>query len=122
MARPHSPLRMVRGGLSGDVLPLLRSMVTPPRFSVAMNWMTMLSVTMRTATLSTTGTSPRSVFAGAVLALPASVAITAETNPAPPLQSWLTPDRKGALASVQGPNSIVILGSGVEGIATSSRT
>ena len=31
--------------------------------------MTILSVTMRTASLSTTGTSPRSVLAGAVLAL-----------------------------------------------------
>ena len=75
---------MVRGGLSGTVLPLLRSMVRPSRFSVGTNWITILSVTMRTARRSTSGTARPSVFAGAVLALPASVAITAETKPAPP--------------------------------------
>jgi hypothetical protein len=39
---------------------------------------------MRTASRSTCGTALPSGFAGAVLALAASVAITAETKPAPP--------------------------------------
>ena len=64
----------MRGGVSGLVLPLRRSMVRPSRFSVGTNWMTILSVTMRTASWSTTGTSPLSVLAGAVRALAASVA------------------------------------------------
>ena len=108
MARPHSPLRMVRGGLSGWVLPLLRSMVTPPRVSFGMNWMTILSVTMRTLSSSTTGTAWPRVFAGAVLAPAASVAITAETKPAPPEHSAPAPVRKVAAGScMQGPNSIL---------------
>ena len=103
MARPHSPLRMVRGGLSGTVLPLLRSMVRPSRFSVGTNWMTILSVTMRTASRSTSGTARPSVFAGAVLALAASVAITAETKPAPPphIVSEIRGHRGAAVADIE---------------------
>ena len=58
---------MVRGGLSGTVLPLLRSTVRPSRVSFGTNWMTILSVTIHTAKRSITGTR-RSVLAAAVLA------------------------------------------------------
>ena len=68
MARPHSPLSAVRGGASGVVLPPRRSMVRPPRFSFGTNWITMLSVTIRTASRSTSGTLRPSGVASAVRA------------------------------------------------------
>ncbi len=72
--------------------------------------MTILSVTMRTDSLSTSGTARPSVWAGAVLALAVSVPITAETKPAPPAQSGPTPVKNEAPASwTQGPNNMLIL-------------
>ena len=49
--------------------------------------MAMLSVTMRTATRSTSGTAARKVLAGAVRLAAASAAIMAVTKPEPPAQS-----------------------------------
>ena len=86
MASPHSPCSAVRGGWSGLVLPLRRSMAKPSRVSGGTNWMTTLSVTMRTASRSTTGTSPLSVLAACVRLPAAIAAIMAVTKPAPPAQ------------------------------------
>jgi hypothetical protein len=88
------------------LLPVRRSMVKPSRFSVGTNCMTMLSVTMRTASLSTCGTPPRNVLAGSVLALAASVAIIAVTKPAPPEHKLPTSDSDDGATQLQRLNSM----------------
>jgi hypothetical protein len=60
--------------------------------------------------VSTTGTPPLNILAGAVRALVASVAIMAVIKPAPPEQSKLVAGRKEATAFwVQGPNNMHFL-------------
>src|SRR5260221_7146469 len=70
-------------------------MVRLPRFSSGTNWITMLSVTIRTATRSTSGMVRPSGFASAVRALAASAAIIAVTKTAPPEQSAPSEDASG---------------------------
>src|SRR2546430_6718938 len=85
---PHSATRSTLGGASGLKLrPGRRSMVSPSRFSVGIHLMIWLSVTIRTATLSTSGGLEASTCARAVRELPARVPISAVTKPAPPAQS-----------------------------------
>jgi hypothetical protein len=69
------------------LLPVRRSMVRPERFSDGTNWTTSLSVTTRTASLSTSGIREPGVWACAVREVPASVATRADTKPAPLVQS-----------------------------------
>src|SRR5206468_12526930 len=85
---PHSATKSTLGGASELKLPPgRRSMVSPSRFSVGIHLMIWLSVTIRTATLSTSGGLEASACACAVRELPARVPISAVTKPAPPAHS-----------------------------------
>ena len=70
----------------------------------------MLSVTIRTARRSTSGTLRPSGVASAVRADAASAAIIAETKPAPPEQS--APSEAGSAMQLQPPKSMVVVPSG----------
>src|SRR6185503_17757457 len=83
--------------------PERRSMVRLPRFSVGTNWITTLSVTMRTASRSTSGTLRPSGLAGAVREEAAIAAIMALTKP-PPEQSALRVE--GSVTQLQPLKSI----------------
>jgi hypothetical protein len=80
-------------------------MVVPCRVSFCMNCITMLSVMIRTASRSTSGTLRPSGVASAVRELAASAAIMAVTKPAPPEHK--APNEEGSGMQLQPLKSMI---------------
>src|SRR6476660_5165052 len=108
MDSPHSPISSTLGGASLLKLPPgFRSMVSPSRFSVGMNLMSWLSVTIRTARLSTSGGLEASACACATREVPTKVPINAATKPPPPAHSKPRRDTEEAVGrQLHVPNSM----------------